>query len=92
MTARLLNTVGLLLGMVGVVILFIWGPPQPDLDEGFAIGLSYTEDTVFEDGTKPAEHDAKVRKRKRLHQIMSRIGLGLVGVGFFAQLVALWTP
>ena len=34
MTARWLNTVGLLLGMAGVVILFIWGPPQPNFIEG----------------------------------------------------------
>ena len=69
MSARWLNTVGLLLGMAGVVILFIWGPPQPDFDEGkFAIGVSFTEDTVFEDGTKPSEIAARAERRKRRHR------------------------
>jgi hypothetical protein len=34
LTAQCLNTIGLALGMAGVVILFIWGPPQPDFIEG----------------------------------------------------------
>ena len=33
MNPRLLNTVGLVLGMLGVLIIFIWGPPQPDFEE-----------------------------------------------------------
>ena len=40
MTARWLNTIGLLLGMAGVVILFIWGPPQPDLDPHIKLVLN----------------------------------------------------
>jgi len=31
-----------------------------------------------------------VRRLKRRHKVMSRVGLGLIGVGFFAQLVAVW--
>jgi NhaP-type Na+/H+ or K+/H+ antiporter len=90
LTARWLNTIGLVLGIAGVAILFKWGPPQPDFDEGFAIGASFTDDTVFRDGTKPSEIVAAVRRRKRLHQKMSSIGLGLIGLGFLAQLVAVW--
>ena len=90
MTAQWLNTIGLVLGMVGVVILFIWGPPQPDFDEGIAMGVSFSEDTVFEDGTKPSEIVARVKRLKRVHQIMSRVGLGLIGVGFGAPHIAVW--
>jgi hypothetical protein len=86
----LLNTVGLLLGILGVVILFKWGPPQPNFDEDISIGISFTEDTIFADGSKPSDTVARIKRRKLEHQIMSRIGPGLVGLGFAAQLLALW--
>jgi hypothetical protein len=92
MTAQWLNTIGLMLGMLGVGILFRWGPPQPDLSEGISIAVTYQPDTVFEDGTKPSEMEAATKKLKRQHEIMSRVGLGLVGLGFLVQLVALWLP
>ena len=79
MTAQSLNTIGLALGMVGVVILFIWGPPQPDFIEGDVY--------IASDDTEIA---ARVKRLKRRHKVMSRIGPGLIGVGFFAQLVAVW--
>lgn len=88
LTAQWLNTIGLALGMVGVVILFIWGPPQPDFDEGVAIGLLPGD--VLENGKTVAEKDAAVRRLKRWHTIMSRVGLGMIGVGFGAQLIAVW--
>jgi hypothetical protein len=92
MTAQWLNTIGLVLGMLGVGALFKWGPPQPDFDESVAMGVSFTDDTVFQDGTKPSELVAAAKKRKRQHQVMSKIGLALVGIGFLVQLVAVWIP
>jgi hypothetical protein len=83
LTARWLNTVGLVLGMLGVVILFIWGPPQPSFDEAVPLQLEGPQfDRMAED----------VRRLKRRYEIMSRVGLGLIGVGFFVQLVAVWRP
>lgn len=90
LVARCLNTLGLLLGIAGVLILFKWGPPQPNFDEDISIGISFTEDTVFTDGSKPSDMVASTKRRKRQHQIMSRVGLGLVGLGFAAQLAAVW--
>jgi hypothetical protein len=43
-----LSTIGLVLGMLGVVLIFLWGPPQPDLDE--RIYLTVAPNTVFADG------------------------------------------
>jgi hypothetical protein len=91
LNAQWLNTIGLVLGMGGVVILFIWGPPQPDFDDSVTIGVSFTEDVVFADGTKPSDIAASVRKRRRVHQVMSRVGLSLIGIGFAAQLAAVWS-
>jgi hypothetical protein len=88
MTAKWLNTIGLLLGLVGVVILFIWGPPQPDFDE--SVGRAIEPSTALKDGRKVSDMIEATRRLKRRHQIRSRIGLGLVGLGFFVQLVALW--
>ena len=78
MTAQWLNTIGLALGMVGVVVIFIWGPPQPDLDEHIKIVLSNKTDEA-------------TKRLKRRHEIMSRVGLGLIGLGFFVQFVAVWS-
>jgi hypothetical protein len=33
-TAQCLNTFGLILGMLRAVLIFIWGPPQSNFDEG----------------------------------------------------------
>jgi hypothetical protein len=66
---------------VGVVIIFIWGPPQPNFDEAVPLQLEGPE----------IEHKVEdVRRLKRQHEIMSSIGLGLIGLGFGAQLIAVW--
>jgi hypothetical protein len=80
LSARWLNTVGLALGMIGVVIIFIWGPPQPSFDETSALLLEGTD----------AQHVEDVRRHKHQYEVMSSIGLGLIFVGFGAQLAAVW--
>jgi hypothetical protein len=39
-----LNAAGLVLNMIGVVIIFIWGPPQPSF-EGEAYGPAESKET-----------------------------------------------
>jgi hypothetical protein len=79
LTARWLNTIGLVLGIAGVLIIFRWGPPQPNFDEWVSLSLEGPEfEHMVED----------VRRLKRQHEIMSSIGLGLIGLGFGAQLAA----
>jgi Adenylate and Guanylate cyclase catalytic domain len=65
-----------------------WGPPQPDFIEG--VGRRLQSSTVLKDGRKVFDIEEDVRRLKRRHKVMSRVGLGLIGVGFFAQLVAVW--
>jgi hypothetical protein len=79
------NTVGLILGMVGVVLIFKWGPPQPALEEGVRLGLE--EGNVLPDGRTVAQRDADIRALRSRHLIMSRSALGLIFVGFALQLV-----
>ncbi|WP_202350266.1 hypothetical protein [Mesorhizobium sp. 113-1-2] len=89
MTADILNTIGLTMGMLGVVLIFIWGPPLPDFEE--TVSLAIQPATVLADGTKISDIIAANQKRKRRHKIISSIGLGLIFFGYGAQLCALWT-
>jgi hypothetical protein len=90
MTAQqVLNTVGLALSMVGVLIIFRYGPPQPSLEEGVALGLE--DGTPLADGRTVAEHNRDVAMLRDKHQRMSKTGLALVFFGFGFQLWATWS-
>ena len=88
MAAHVLNSIGLVLGMAGVLLIFVWGPPQPSFEEGVSLGV--TPATVLADGTKVADIIAEQKRKKRRHQAMSRLGLALIFFGFFCQLGATW--
>jgi hypothetical protein len=90
LTAACLNRIGLALGIVGVLIIFKWGPPQPDFDEGVGRGLEL--DTVLKDGRKVSDIAEDVKRLKRWHTGISRFGLSLIILGFAFQLAATWLP
>lgn len=75
--------------MLGVVLLFIFGPPQPTLESGISIGL---EDAtpIDSSGKTVAQHNVEVAERRRKHSIMSKVGLILIFLGFALQLCATW--
>lgn len=70
----MLTTIGLLLDFLGVIVIFIWGPPAPK---------------VMPDGSELiwAEATPEGRARACFLKYMSRAGLALIGMGFFLQLV-----
>ena len=76
MLAQCLNTLGLSLGMLGVVLIFIWGPPQPSFEGGVPLIVSIG--TVLRDGTRVADLEEDAKRRKRRHRVMSSLGLVLV--------------
>ena len=86
---QLLNSIGLVLGMVGVLVIFRFGPPQPNLETGVGLGLE--DGNVLSDGRTVAEHDRDVERTRRLHSRMSKSGLTLVFIGFAFQLWATWS-
>lgn len=86
MTNSDLNQCGLAMSIIGGLVVWAWGWPQPDMSEGTT--LSVGENTVFADGTSEKELRAAARRLKRKHQILSSIGMGLLIGGFALQLFA----
>ena len=86
---QVLNSAGLALGMIGVLIIFSFGPPLPDLEHG--VGLVLDEETRLADGRTVSEHNVdRLRLRTRYSRI-SQCGLLLVFAGFALQLWATWS-
>jgi hypothetical protein len=74
---------GLILNIVGTVMLFFFGFPQPQHDEGVYWGLE--DDTPIEGGTV-SEFKQRVERRKALYRRLASIALGFLLVGFILQL------
>jgi len=79
MTPKALNIIGLIFGMIGVAIIFVWGPPQPNFhDYGYLI-------INDEDTERGVAETAAIKKR---YSVMSAVGLISVIIGFGFQLWA----
>ena len=57
---QILNVIGLSMDFIGVTMLFIWAPIQPNLEDGFSIGL---EDSTLVDGKTVSYWNEKKRKQ-----------------------------
>jgi hypothetical protein len=91
MKSRKLSTIGLIFGIIGVLIVFVWGPPQPTLRKGISLGLS--NGTVIDDSGKTVEdYNNEISSRTRLYITMSHFGLIMIIIGFGFQLWAVWLP
>jgi hypothetical protein len=86
---QFLNSVGLLMGMIGVLIIFHFGPPQPNLEEGVGLGLE--DGTPLPNGRTVSEHGRDAKKLRATYSCMSKTGLLLVAAGFAFQLWAVWS-
>jgi hypothetical protein len=76
---------GLLLDIAGASLLFFYGPPQPDLEPGVALGLE--NGNVLADGRTVAELNAARYRLRRRHRLFSRLALSLIVAGFVLQFV-----
>jgi len=83
----LLTGLGLCLNILGVVLAFFFGFPQPSHEEGVALGLE--PGTLLPDGRTVVQHDAQVQTRKRVYARLSYCALGLILIGFSLQLADL---
>lgn len=88
MTPQELNSLGLVLNIAGVVLVFFFGFPQPSHDESVSLGL--TDGTTFTNGTSVAGIKAAIRRRKRIYMFFSNVALALLLAGFVLQLWGTW--
>jgi len=86
---HLLNSIGLVLGMVGVLVISAFGPPMSDLEHG--VGLALDEGTRLADGRTVAQHNADRLQLRTRHLRISQGGLLLVFAGFALQFWATWS-
>ena len=91
MRTKTVKTIGLAFGIVGVVFIFIWGPPQPQLEPG--VFLEVADGTpIDKSGKTVAKFNKEVQHRRRIHEVMSQLGLIFIIVGFGFQLWGTWLP
>ena len=67
---------GLCLNMAGAALAFFVGFPQPSHEEGVAMGLE--DETKLPSGITVDQHNARIRRRKRLYFGLSHLALGLM--------------
>ena len=85
--SKWLNAIGLIFGMVGVVFIFRWGPPQPSFERGASFGLE--DNTALPNGKTVAQNNAEIAAREAHYKRMSQIGLGFIFLGFLLQLCSM---
>ncbi len=88
MCAQIINSIGLMLDIGGVILLFYYGPPQPNLEEGVGVGLE--DANPLSNGKTVAEHNEGIRKTRAKHFSISRFAIAIIAIGFILQLIATW--
>ena len=81
----MLNTIGLVLNIAGVVLLFFYGFPQPSHEEGVGLDLG---NVTLPDGRTADEYNQQVRRSKTKYLRLSRLALASILAGFLFQLGA----
>lgn len=76
--SQIISSIGLLLDVAGVAVLFVYGPPQPDFQEDDVLIVSNSG------------QQAAARTLKRKFKFRSRVGLSLLVAGFLLQLLGVW--
>jgi len=74
-TCNIINSIGLILDIIGVVLIFFFGIPRK-IDSSGYIFLAVEEE------------DEKEKKSGKLYNILSHLGLILVFIGFALQLLS----
>jgi hypothetical protein len=80
MTEAGLNLIGLMLNVIGGLVIFKWGPPQPSFEKRDFLEMEWSP------------HEAEAEALEKRYRIMSRVGLGLIILGFILQLPAAVRP
>jgi predicted cobalt transporter CbtA len=88
MEAKILNTIGLVLNIIGCGLWFFYGFPQPTHEQGVGVGLE--DGTKLSDGRTVAQHNDEVWQTRDKYLRMSNAALVLIAIGFVCQLIAVW--
>jgi len=88
METKIINSIGLILNIIGVVVLFRFGFPQPSHEEGSPIGLE--ANTPLKNGRTVSRQDEITRQIKNRYRCISGLALGLILAGFLFQMWAAW--
>ena len=91
MCSQILNTIGLVSGIIGTILVFGWGLTLQSESYGLGLEDGNIVDTKWGRMTV-GESNIKGLLERSHHLMISRIGLGLIAVGFGFQLGAVWTP
>ncbi len=84
MSSDMIIIIGLTLDIIGVGILFFFGPPQPDLSDG--TGLGAEDNTPHKDGRTVKEHNQEKTRLRARYKKRSKFALFLIIVGFCFQI------
>lgn len=85
--SQILNSIGLIINIFGVVIIFKYGFPQPSFEKGSPLGLE--DNTVLSNGKTVKETAEEAKKQKVIYREKSSFGLSLIILGFIFQLIAI---
>ncbi len=84
-----MTTVGGVLSLMGILILFRFGFPQPSfvVEESY-LGLESAN--VLSDGKTVAEARADASRKELTYKRLSMVALGLIVVGSVMQMISVW--
>lgn len=88
MTSNIVITTGLILNLIGIILLFNFGFPQPNFSEH--VGLVLGENDDVDDGMTGKQYAEKQREKKELYIFVSKISLVAIVVGSILQITGLW--
>lgn len=77
---------GLLFNVIGTLLLFFFGFPQPNYESG--VPLEAEDNTPIGNGMTAKEYGEKIAKKKKCYRRMAYLSLSLILLGFLMQLFA----
>lgn len=77
MSAVVLNVTGLILDAVGIVLLFLYGPPPSIISRKAGMVILW-----------PSGDESQQQRKSDRHILIGRCALGLIVIGFFLQILA----
>ena len=88
LSAKILNTIGLFLNIIGGILIFFFGFPQPNLEEGVSLGLELNN--PLKDGRTVEQYNRDIQDKRTKYKRRSQFALMLILIGFVWQVVAIW--